>query len=366
MPVKTKEDVNWDFIIETIRTERCVLMLGPEVARTAANVPLHTALLDAMDFNDPEKVRYYNDDEFFFFRDPLAKTRSIFEIQQFYQQHEPSPMFSSLLQIPFHLTISVSPDLMMRQAFQQYNLPHRFDYYRKYENPQPLERPTTDYPLLYNLFGCIEDDESLIFTHEDLFDFLFSILGDRKVPRGLESQLQSAKNFIFLGFKFDKWYVKLLLRLLSMHTGNYLRYAAYTQDSLSCDTLNFCIDHFRIDFINLEMEDFVETLYQRCKERGMLRNLEVVEEKRMIDLVNTHIRRDEVKAALLKMEDTLGSLREEEELMTTLTLLLSRYNRLQRKITNGVIDPEDAERQLNRIKQDAISLAEAIQDVLDE
>ncbi|MGF1533698.1 MAG: SIR2 family protein [Bernardetiaceae bacterium] len=365
MPVKPPDQVNWDFIVETIRTERCVLMLGPEVARNAEGLSLYQSLLESLDLSNQAKVRYYNDDEFFFFRDPLAKTRAVFDIQQFYARHSPSPLFEQILQIPFHLCISVSPDLMLRQSFEQYNLPHRFDYYRKYENPQAIERPTQDYPLIYNLFGAIEDDESLIFTHEDLFEFLFAILGDRKLPRGLESQLQSAKNFIFLGFKFDKWYVKLLLRLLSLHTGNFLRYASYSQDSV--ETLNFCMDHFRIDFIDLSMDDFVQTLYDRCQERGMLRPLSTSDTVQTPwEIIQGYIRKDEVKAALLKIESYLAPLPQEEELLTTLTLLMSRYNRLQRKITNGVIDEDESERQLNRIKQDVLSLGEALQEILEE
>ncbi len=363
MPIKTQDEVNWNFILAQLRAQRAILMIGPEMARTADDVALHTAVLREFDEESKKKMPYYNDDEFFFFRDPIAKTKAIFKVQQFYGQQQPTPIFEDLLRIPFHFVMSVSPDVMMRNLFKKYNLPHQFDYYKKYENPKDIKTPTIQYPQLYNLFGCIEDDESLIFTHEDLFEYLFAILGQRKLPHGIEGQLRSAKSFIFLGFKFDKWYVQLLLRLLGMHTGNYLRYASYTKDSLSCDTLNFSIDHFKIDFIDLSMRDFVKNLTERCADQGILRDLNAPAEQRTItEQVRELIQQDDLKGALLKLENYVDRLPDPDELMNDLITLIGSNTRLQRKVRNGVIRSEEAEVERNRLNQNVLSLTEVAEE----
>jgi hypothetical protein len=137
-------------------------------------------------------------------------------------------IYEKLARIKFHLIISISPDHLLASAMEKLDIPHDFAFYNKTVNPGKLSQPSSNNPLIYNLFGSIEEQQSLLLTHEDLYDFLFAILGDHKLPDELQTALGKAANFLFIGFQFDKWYMQLLMRLLNLHDERFAfdRYAS--------------------------------------------------------------------------------------------------------------------------------------------
>ena len=82
-------EVNWEYIIDTIKSDKCVLVLGPEVAVNHEGVPLHSALEDYLGVQENDDILYFNTDEFLLFRDETAKFPTYLNIQKFYNQTEP-------------------------------------------------------------------------------------------------------------------------------------------------------------------------------------------------------------------------------------------------------------------------------------
>lgn len=357
-------DINWDFIVDCIKTEKCILFVGPETPLTLSGVPLYHALVNHIQA-DGKEVVYHPEDDFFYFRDEGAKSLTYYNIQRFFSQDHAQDIFEKIAKIPFNLIISVSPDLLLKKYFEANQIPHRFEYYRKYENPKDVELPTIDMPLIYNLFGSIEDDESMIFTHDDLFDFIFALLGDHHLPNNIENELKTGKNFIFLGFKFDKWYVKLLLRLINSYSNRLLlRYASNLKGSINDYVKEFCKEQFKINFIEEDINGFIVELHKRCEQQNLTRQggtaLKAVS---IYELVQNYIKNDELEQALEKMNVYLQTKPDETELMDDLTLLMSRFNRLKRKMTNNLVTPQDAEVPLNNIKQEMLTFAEQLSKV---
>jgi hypothetical protein len=136
-----------------------------------------------------------------------------------------------------------------------------------------LETPTIRKPLIYNLFGSITSPESLILSYDDLFEYFKSVFGNNMLPKDVRSILKDADNVIFLGFQFDRWYVQLILNLLDIYdeTSGFSRYALAS--SLSNDTRILCMNHFKIEFIGEDNSHFIDILYNKCQEEGMLRDL---------------------------------------------------------------------------------------------
>ncbi len=209
------ENIDFGFITQSILKERCVLLLGPDVACTADNQPLAVKFVEKLDVaNNKNITEFYKLDGLFAFPSGMARTRICYEADEHYKQPYNKPLYEKLAQIPFHLMLSVSPDVFLPQVFEEQKLPLDFRYYVHTENPEDVQKPTREKPLLYNLFGKTDKNDSLILSHNDLYSFLFAILGDHKLPTELRNALGNIDNFIFLGFRFDKWYVQILLRLL--------------------------------------------------------------------------------------------------------------------------------------------------------
>ena len=355
-------DINWEYIIDTIKAEKCILILGPEVPVNDQGVPLHSALEDYLQINDNDDILYFNADEFFLFRDETAKFPTYWNIQKFYEQTAPSELYHKLAQIPFHLIISISPDLLLRRVFEQFQIAHQFDYYRKYENPKSLTKPSKEKPLLYNLFGSVEDDGSMIFTYDDMFEFIFASVGKYELPNELKNELKAAKNFILLGFKFEKWYVKLILRLFKLHSGKFLRYASKSLSELKPETKELYESHFRINFVDNNLQEFTDKLFSICQTENILRELGTAENLTLAERAKNKISNGDVEDGIEMLSEFLENI-EEDELLNDLTLISSSHRRLKRRMKNKTISEDDAETRLNQILNSLLELADEIKEI---
>ena len=355
-------EVNWDYIIETIKSEKCILVMGPEVAVNHEGEPLHELIASYIGLESNDDIIYFNDDDFFLFRDETAKFPTYLNIQNFYNQTAPSEIYTKLAQIPFHLTISLSPDHLLKKVMESNQIAHNFEYYRKYENPKDVNSPSKQLPLIYNLLGSIEDDESMIFTHDDMFELLFALLGDFPLPKEIKNQLKSAKNFILLGFTFEKWYMKLILRLFSLHRGRFLRYASRSKAILSEETKELYESHFRINFIDKDLNTFVDKMYSLCDQSGILRELGTGEELGFLDSVKRFIDNEDFDQAIESLSSYLEK-EGEEELLNDLILISGNYRRLKRRIKKETINEENADVKLNQIKESLLDFTEEIREL---
>jgi len=79
---------------------------------------------------------------------------------------------------------------------------------------EPLgdERPTPDKPLVYHLFGHLDDPRSLVLSEDDHFDFLSGFVRYKDhVPSVVRAAL-STTSLLFVGFRLDDWSFRVLFR----------------------------------------------------------------------------------------------------------------------------------------------------------
>jgi len=353
----TMQNINWNFLINTIKEEKSILFIGPELVYFPDGRTLQKALCEHLDLNNNKNIkRYYDKDEFFFFDNNVAKMMTCYEIKDFYNERVPHELYYLISQLPFSVIVSVSPDLYLRNIFTANQTEHQFAYYSKTEEHE-IKPPSKDNPLIYNLFGSIDKAESLILTYDDLFEFIFSVLGSKGLPDALRTAIRKADSFIFLGFSFDKWYMQLLLKLLDPEKNKYQ--FALGKEIMPASKVFFA-DHFKIDFVESLSEGFIQMLFDKCNEKGLLRQSnksELTLYEQVIQLVQT----DEVEKALNKLLDTVKG--KDESLENDIVMLLSRHNRLQRKISKGVIDEKEADLENNKIKDALLEMNKDVKDL---
>ncbi|OQZ00167.1 MAG: hypothetical protein B6D35_07615 [Candidatus Brocadia sp. UTAMX2] len=269
MDTQNQDDKLWGLITQRIEEEKCILILGPDIV-PSETVSLNEQLKSHLEKEGHSGLKYYTDDEFFSFADETDKEYAFYDVQKFYEKLQPDEIHRKIAEIPFHLIISVSPDLLLKKTFDDKKLDYIFDYYNKEQNPQGFEKPTSTKPLIYNLFGNVEVEGSLIFTYDDLFDYLIAIFGRHELHQDLRQELKASRLILFLGFKFDKWYFKLILRLLNLHKGK-LSHAGLKDRNLLPHIRNFYTKEFKINFLNYHGVEILDTIYKRCAEKGLLR-----------------------------------------------------------------------------------------------
>lgn len=348
-----------DVIANNIKDERCVLMLGPELWVDEEGKALQPELQSFLEKETDTKIDY-DINNLYHFETKSTKTFLYSDLRKFYDRHrKPSELHRKIAQIPFHLIITAHPNLLIRNALDELGMRHDFHFYNKKQNPKDVDKPSKERPLVYNFFGSIEEEDSLILTSDDLFDFLFSVLGsEQRLPRELKNILQNTKTFLFLGFDFHNWYLKLILRLFDLHKD----ILPISNDfDLEKRYQDFYLDNFEMQFIEDKTPDFISDLFDVFEKDASLKEISTSSEDPIIDKIRDFIREDQTEDALIELEDYLED--KSEDLLNTVIQQSGMYNRLQRQISKKTISREDADLELNQINDAIISIAEQIKNL---
>ena len=371
-------------IAKNIEDDRCIVLLGPEVSLTPKGIPFHEDLFRYL--QEETDLKIDRDIEgLIVFKDKFSEIDFFYELEKYYEDHsKPTDLHLQLAEIPCHLFITITPDLMLKNAFEEKGLAYNFHVYNKDETTQDVPRPSKDAPLIYNLFGSIEQENSLVNTSGDLFDYVFSLLsGSQRLPRMLLSTIQSAKIFVFLGFDFDKWYMKLILRLLNMH-GAAIPLASEAGNGMDDKTKAFFIHNFEMQFIDTDIPSLVTGIYQDFSKNGTIRQVSKDSQKETKkakpkqtattpDQIVALIKQGDIPAVLELMDTYLTQIsqnKEEEdkeesaeELLNEVILQSGKYNLLQKQIDQGTISKDDSDLQLNKLLAGLLNLANEIKDI---
>ena len=351
--------VDWDITLQTIQEEKCVLFLGPDLFTRPDGKRLEQQLTEYLDVdNNPDILKYYQEEDLFLFSSKAAKTKTYYKLKAFFQQEFPhvEALFEKIAQIPFHFIITVTSDQKLQSVFEQLHLKSKSDFYWKNYSPTTKTKiPARDNPLIYNIFGSVERQESMVLTHNDLFDYFSSVLGERSIPKELKHCFNDAHNFIFLGIPFDKWYLQLLLRMLSLHDDSeFMRFAA--NQAVDPELASLCLQHFRIEFLPTKADVFIEELYNHCQQAGILRK---APENRtsIIDQLKELLAQDKMNKVFEQLREffeQLGDLG--ADFLDDVLLLKNRHRRLMKRIAQGIIDNNDSNLESNKIRKSLMEL----------
>jgi Effector-associated domain 11/SIR2-like domain len=266
---------DWTDILDDIKDQKAVLLIGPELMQMEGK-PLNRHLRDNLHQRNPDDIAYYYErDGFFLFKSPESKVRVARQVKRFYRDMLPDEgILQQIVQIPFHLVVSVNPDTFVSEAFYRSGVKHRFHYFqyrhRDNENDE-IEKPTRALPLVYNLFGSKDQDDSLVLDYDDVYKMLQSAFSAGSLPNKMMRAFKEASTYIFLGFQFDKWYSQLLLKFLS-ENGRSEKLISINNPLSDTDTNQFVLRQFQIQFMS-DQFDFFGELYKQCDAAKILRGV---------------------------------------------------------------------------------------------
>lgn len=345
-----------EIIINHIKRDRCIIMLGPELVIPETGLALQKDLVRFLKKETDVTVNQDIDD-LFILNNFTSKTFFCAELRKYYQKYvKPESIQNMLARIPCHLYLSISPDSSLSQSFDNQGIPHSFRFYNKTDNQPEIDSPSQGKPLIYNMFGSVAEEDSLIVTHDDLFEFLFSLIGETsQLPLELKHQFNEAKIFIFLGFDFEKWYLKLLLRVFGVHY-NTMPIVSGGENPLGEQIKAFYINNFEMHFVDKDIPSLVEELYTAFQEEDLLRPVQEAAQKplEMVHTVTSHIKEDRIVDALEELEGYFEIY--SEDLFKEVMSISGAYNSLSRKINRNTISLEHAAIQQNQIRESILNL----------
>jgi hypothetical protein len=172
--------------------------------------------------------------------------------------------------VPFYFVITSCHDSLLHRALEKEGkapFVERFNYLGDKEDNVTMG--TVERPLIYHLYGAIQEPESLVLTENDLLDFLVAVVSKNPpLPNNVRSELQKkGKSFLFLGFGIKHWYLRILLHVLKFNHSDSRSFAleAFQAQNLMDleQTILFYKTGYKIEVFDSEVETFVKELRDR-------------------------------------------------------------------------------------------------------
>lgn len=158
---------------------------------------------------------------------PDAKDKSIRELisEIGRQRREADPVEGHLVlaSLPFKIYVTTNPDNLLEDALIANKRPPTVMYAhwkRSLVNPKAIEEyqnlptPSVDKPLVYHLFGFVENPRALVLTEDDYFDYMMWVnnaAAQIQVPEVIRVAWDEGA-LLFLGFQMNDWNFRVLFR----------------------------------------------------------------------------------------------------------------------------------------------------------
>jgi hypothetical protein len=156
-------------------------------------------------------------------------------VRDFYApfEQETTPLHQELAQLPCTLCVNTAFDRFFLNALRAAGKTPVYDYYHfRKGRESPLTSIDPAYfndplrPVVYDLYGSREDEKSLVLSESDLLEFLVNVIPNTPpLPAFIKARFNDPNaSFLFLGFGFRHWYVRILLHVLQKERRQKERY----------------------------------------------------------------------------------------------------------------------------------------------
>ncbi len=237
--------------------------------------------------------------------------------------------FKKLSEIPFDLILSTYPFDLVHEVFEHNQIDHQYAYYSYLQDTEALEAFSSTYPLIYNLFGSLKHKESMVISLDRLYQFIFGILGVRQLPKRIQDKVQQASHLVFLGFSFDDWYMKLLLRVLKVHEKDISYAHPPGPSSLGKRDRHFFESNFKITFLDKRIDEFVNGLHGVCASEDLLRQKTQKTGESSYENLQDMVEAYRIEEALNHLDDLLLTDGKEGDLLKELGTYQQRFHKIK-------------------------------------
>lgn len=276
----------WNDLLYAIRKGKCLLLLGAGAATLTKNGvtrPLTEWLAlelseqlrkdqHPIEESESSSLLYVATEFMQHFKSTVALQR---EVERFYREQakQPNELLRVIAKLPFSLVINTAPDVLLEKAWLGEFKEVRKTYYSlhkersKEEADLQIEDPTGDRPLLYNLFGSVEDSASLVLTEKDRLKFIEDIIQhNNAIPNAILKEFKEDKVVLFLGFDFEQWHLRILpKKIFQKEEINNSVLVPNGGQSLSKGAMVFYEKQYKMDFLPQNPLAFVQELSTRLE-----------------------------------------------------------------------------------------------------
>ncbi|MCK5313458.1 MAG: toll/interleukin-1 receptor domain-containing protein [Desulfobacteraceae bacterium] len=285
------DEEDWEALILNIEDNNCILMIGPDasVINTPENKASYSCTKElANELANTEKIKetikLWNIDPFDLAQVSLCYLMKIgraslhAKVKAFYQKRkdQTNDLYMDLAALPFYFTLTSNHDFMFYEALKKVGkLPVIDSYNFNGGKKEMVQMGTVKEPLIFYLYGKIQESQSLVLTENDLLDLLVTIVSKTpSLPHNILNELQKKnKSLLFLGFSFTNSFLRILLHVLKM-SKNKKESRSYALEQFAPNNIKefqntifyFGESDYRIQICNKDINLFVKELNRRYEQ----------------------------------------------------------------------------------------------------
>jgi hypothetical protein len=279
----------WDKLLYGLARGECILFLGPELAidmpdgsrevpdRSLAGRLLRELKDEALaEFEPQASDLAWIAQRFLARQDEFGLEMQLGEWHREWQERS-SALHDDLAALPFRHIVTTGLDPLMEAALQRAGkTPAVERYHYLGQNEELLPTPSVASPLLFQLYGRVNEPQSVVLTELQVLEFLAHVIaGTPKLPNDLNAALAQGRMFLFLGFGLRQWYLRILFHVLKVLRSTSIGFAvdalepgAAAETSKRDPAILFYSDNFKTDLVRTDPREFVGELRTRWVASG--------------------------------------------------------------------------------------------------
>lgn len=156
---------------------------------------------------------------------PLGQLIS--HVGRVHRKNNPEDPYRLLAELPLKLYLTVNPSNQLFDALKEVgkepvNEVCRWRKALKFESifkKEPGFEPSVERPLVYHLFGHLDEPRSIVLTEDDHFDYLIALSSDKKAIPEIVGRALTDTALLFLGFQLDEWVFRVVFRTIMNKEG---------------------------------------------------------------------------------------------------------------------------------------------------
>ena len=248
---------------------QCVLILGPELIVNKDGIGYKNYFRDIL----PEKSKYFDAENLFYFYDQSDCFTVKDKVIKYYKEVGDPALIEMISRIQFPLIINVNPDKSINKIYKNKGIPFAEGYFTKdsktvFNSSIPI--PSKEMPVIYNIFGTIDVEQSLILAHKKLYQTIEFLLPKKSLPDNIELFLnETANSFIFLGFRFDSWQYQLLCHKLIIKSQEDVKTNISSIDIMENENVSIIMNNsFDMKFTAQNPIQCIHNIIEYCEEES--------------------------------------------------------------------------------------------------
>jgi hypothetical protein len=229
MPVKRIENTDWEVLLRRIKDGRCTPFLGagvysegPSLRTSVAkkwSTQYHYPFTDGADLARVARFLTveYGDAEY-------ASSKYIEELSAVPLPNfdDPKDPYTILSKLPLPIYITTNYDDLMEQALIKQKRDVKKDickWIKSLEEPSPLAeqgfQPNVANPVVFHLYGYTQNQQSMVLSEDDYFQFLINVSNDPElIPKRIQQAI-TGTSLILLGYSLEDWDFRILFHFLA-------------------------------------------------------------------------------------------------------------------------------------------------------